>query len=111
MFLIETFLLCSSVPCLSVCLFVYIIVEQWRRGGGLLKCELVGGLTLSNLFCCCTLDRHINGVPIMDTMLSNYQNTPLYLVSVVDCTHVGSAMASFEELVALHRRTLQMIFG
>ena len=30
-----------------------------------------------------------------------------YLVVIVHCTHIGSATASFEDLVTLHRRTLQ----
>ena len=34
----------------------------------------------------------------------------LCIVAIVDCTHVGSATASPEDLETLHRRTLQQIF-
>ena len=30
-----------------------------------------------------------------------------YLVAIVHCTYIGLATASFEDLVTLHRRTLQ----
>ena len=42
--------------------------------------------------------------------LQNDQNMP-YLVAIVDYTHVRSATASFEDLVTLHSRTLQQLFG
>ena len=47
----------------------------------------------------------------MYTMLSteNNQNIP-YLVAIADCTNFRSAAASFEDLVALYRRTLRQIF-
>ena len=45
----------------------------------------------------------------MYTMLSITESSE-YLVASVDCTHVGSAAASFEDLVTLHRRILQRIF-
>ena len=32
------------------------------------------------------------------------------MYSIVDCTHVGSATVSLEDMVTLHRRTVQQIF-
>ena len=60
-----------------------------------IKCELIDGVSprhlnfFSNLF---------NVDYTMHTKLSTkkYQNIP-YLVAIVDCTHVGSATAYFED--------------
>ena len=41
--------------------------------------------------------------------LKNNQHT-VYLVDIVDHTHSGSVLASIEDMVTLHRRTLQQIF-
>ena len=74
-----------------------------------------GLLGISTLFLLSTVAEHythINTcyvlltVPLY-TMLSttNDQNIP-NLGAIVDCTHVGSATASFKDLVTLHRRAL-----
>ena len=68
-------------------------------------CEMSGGgsprylNTFSNLVIVAVHYTHINTC----SPLQNIRNT-LYLVSIVDCTHNGSATDS------LHRRTLQQIF-
>ena len=75
-----------------------------------IKCELIGGgalrhlNTFSNLFIVAVHYTHINinyvllTVP-MYTMLptTNHQNIS-YLVVIVDCTNVGSATASLEDI-------------
>ena len=79
---------------------MYIVVEQWRRKGGI-KCELSGGgsprhlNTFSNLvYDCCPLH--------------TYQYM-LCIVAIVHCIHIVSAITtvSFGDLVTLHRSTLQ----
>ena len=35
------------------------------------------------------------------------QKNNLYIVSIVDCTHIGSATASFKDLVIFHRQNYQ----
>ena len=44
----------------------------------------------------------------MYTMLPKYQNIPHH-VAIVDCTHIGSATASAEDLVTLEENTTEDI--
>ena len=45
----------------------------------------------------------LHGLLGFDVIYYTYQHVP-YLVAVVDCIHVGSATASFKDLVTLHWR-------
>ena len=66
-----------------------------------IKCELIGGVS----------PRHLNTfTPAIHAMYCSINRLYLIFFAIVDCTHVGSATASFEDLVTLHRRTLQQIF-
>ena len=85
-----------------------------------IKCELIGGgsprhlNTFSNLLIVAVhyTNQHMLCIGVilytysvhMYTMLSTskYQNIS-YHVAIVDCNHVGSAIASFEDLVTFHR--------
>ena len=89
------------------------------------KCELIGGgsrKTLKHFFpnvfivavhntyqymlCIVAIVKTV----LMYTMLSTTKQSEHIISSNVDCTHVGSAIASFEDMVTLHRGTLQQIF-
>ena len=89
-----------------------------------IKCELIGGWSPRHLNTVSTClvgvhNTHINmcyvlllllTVPMYTmTSTTENQNTP-HLVATVDFIHVGSATASIEALVTLHRRTLQNIW-
>ena len=116
------------LKCFVLCLLFlqYIIVLQWRSWGHrqvradwwrvsqafkyFLICLLLLYTTHISIhaiytYCCyCWLYQSPLCCP-----LQNNQNIP-YLVAIVDCTQVGTAIASFEELVPYHRRTLQQIY-
>ena len=69
-------------------------------------CRLVEGLAISHLIIAYPI--HINASYVMLLLLI----APEHVIScaIVDCIHVGSASASFKDLVTLHKRTLQQIF-
>ena len=77
-----------------------------------IRCEGIGGgsprhlNTFSDLFIVAVHYTHNNTAAIK---LYKVLDMP-YLASIVCCTHIRSATASFEDLVTLHRRTLQQIF-
>ena len=60
---------------------------------GLLEFEYDLANSHHDFHCCCTLLTH------------QYM---LCIFAIVDCTHVGSATASFEDLATLHRTKLQL---
>ena len=91
-----------------VLLFVYIIVEQWkekRRTSSSVRWFVEGLLdvwtvsvfcslcTIHAMCCCCCCP--------CGPCCPRYRNV-LYLVAIVDCTHVGSATASFKDFGATH---------
>ena len=61
-----------------------------------------------HMLCSCPL--HIYQHMLCSWPLQNNQNI-LYPVANVDCTHVGSATASIEDLITLHKRALSRHFG
>ena len=77
-------------------------MEKWRTS--YIKSELIGGVS----------PRHLNMLLIIFVFVVvavdyTHQHM-LCIVAIVDFTHIGSAIASFEDLVTLHRRTLQQMF-
>ena len=87
-------------------LFVYIIVEQWRRKEDYSKCQLIGEGSPSSFYCwlytsACTYQYTLCIVAIDCTpCYPKYQNIP-YFVAIVDYTQ--SATASFEDFfIILH---------
>ena len=116
LFIDKTFLLVSSTFFFVVLLFVYMIVEQWRRSGGLhqvradwWRVSCTYKYYFSNFFknCCYTL--HIithyvllllSSVPIFNMSKMSYH---ILLLLLLHLTYMASSTASFVDLVTLHR--------
>ena len=86
-------------------------LTAWRSSSSVSR--LVGSLqdinTFSNLFIFgYTLHTHHHSLLLLLTVRCPKYLHIKYLV-IVDCTHTGSASASFEDLTTLHRRTQQIV--
>ena len=102
----KTFLLFQVFVCLFVLLFVYIIVEQWRRSGGPHQVWTDGGRsprhldTFSNFLLLTAHYTHINTLFVLLLLLPTY--TYIYIPSIHIYIYIYTMLSKISELWTYH---------